>query len=648
MPKRYLTKSRFKLAMECPTKLYYAQNSEIYKNAKTENDFLETLAEGGFQVGQMATLTFPDGIEIDAKENEAAIIQTRKYLEGTGRVVLFEPAFAFEDLLVRVDIFVKDGPYIEIIEVKAKSHDSKSPAFLEARASIRPDMVTYIRDIAFQKYVMSRIFPKASIKAFFIMPDKSVQATTDGLNQCFRIKSEKGQKLIAHTKESKHQVIANSSILKKVQVDPFIDTMMNNPLNYPGSDAQTDNCLPNVSKIWAEAYKNNIKIPPTMHSGCGKCEFRADKHEVYQSGFHQCLEQFTNLSRDEIDQGTVLDIWRFRKKDELINSGIFKISDAANHIAVKPTDGGLSTTERQMLQVAGIPTEKDKGGFYFDCQYFRKAQRRWKYPYHFIDFETCTVALPFFRGMRPYEPIAFQFSHHVMHKDGSVEHRKQCLITEVGKFPNFDFVRELKKSLQSDSGTIFRWAAHENTILNQIRDQLINYAQSNDDTQTLINFIDSITNKARRSMIDLNALAIRCYFHPDTKGKTSIKQVLPAVLKSSKVLKEEYSKPMVHTTTSLNFPDNFIWYQQTNGSLINPYNLLNTKTADNSQDKQTLKTNENLSIADGGAAATAYARLQFESLSLQDRQNIEKALLRYCELDTLAMVMIFKAWLDWC
>ena len=72
------------------------------------------------------------------------------------------------------------------------------------------------------RYVMS--FSQASIKAFFIMPDKSVQATTDGLNQCFRIK-RKGQKTSAHP-ESKHQVIANSSILKKVQVDPFIDTMM--------------------------------------------------------------------------------------------------------------------------------------------------------------------------------------------------------------------------------------------------------------------------------------------------------------------------------------------------------------------------------------------------------------------------------------
>ena len=49
-------------------------------------------------------------------------------------------------------------------------------------------------------------------------------------------------------------------------------------------------------------------------------------------------------------------------------------------------------------------------------------------------------------------------------------------------------------------------------------------------------------------------------------------------------------------------------------------------------------------IADGGAAATAYARLQFEDLNQQAREKIMSALLRYCELDTLAMVMIVQAW----
>ena len=52
-------------------------------------------------------------------------------------------------------------------------------------------------------------------------------------------------------------------------------------------------------------------------------------------------------------------------------------------------------------------------------------------------------------------------------------------------------------------------------------------------------------------------------------------------------------------------------------------------------------------IAEGGAAAAAFARLQFECLSDQQRSNIKNALLRYCELDTLAMVMIVEAWKDW-
>ena len=43
---------------------------------------------------------------------------------------------------------------------------------------------------------------------------------------------------------------------------------------------------------------------------------------------------------------------------------------------------------------------------------------------------------------------------------------------------------------------------------------------------------------------------------------------------------------------------------------------------------------------------TAYARLQFEDLSPNRRKEIEAGLLRYCELDTLAMVMIFEAWTD--
>jgi hypothetical protein len=51
-------------------------------------------------------------------------------------------------------------------------------------------------------------------------------------------------------------------------------------------------------------------------------------------------------------------------------------------------------------------------------------------------------------------------------------------------------------------------------------------------------------------------------------------------------------------------------------------------------------------LHDGGAAMTAYCKLQFTEMSDAERAEIEKALLKYCELDTFAMVMLYQGWLD--
>jgi hypothetical protein len=51
---RYLTKSRIKLAPECPTKLFYSGKPHLYQNLKKEDSLLALLAEGGHQVGELA------------------------------------------------------------------------------------------------------------------------------------------------------------------------------------------------------------------------------------------------------------------------------------------------------------------------------------------------------------------------------------------------------------------------------------------------------------------------------------------------------------------------------------------------------------------------------------------------------------------
>ena len=52
---KLLTKSRFKLGLECPNKLYFT-NNEQYANQKSEDPFMQALAQGGFQVEELARL----------------------------------------------------------------------------------------------------------------------------------------------------------------------------------------------------------------------------------------------------------------------------------------------------------------------------------------------------------------------------------------------------------------------------------------------------------------------------------------------------------------------------------------------------------------------------------------------------------------
>jgi hypothetical protein len=65
-----------------------------------------------------------------------------------------------------------------------------------------------------------------------------------------------------------------------------------------------------------------------------------------------------------------------------------------------------------------------------------------------IDFETVRVALPYFAGQRPYENIAFQFSHHTIAADGAVAHANEFLVTTPGQRPNYAFARALAQAVE--------------------------------------------------------------------------------------------------------------------------------------------------------------------------------------------------------
>jgi len=254
-------------------------------------------------------------------------------------------------------------------------------------------------------------------------------------------------------------------------------------------------------------------------------------------------------------------------------------------------------------------------------------------------------------GRRPYESVAFQFSHHTVDQSGKITHQTQWLDTNIGVFPNFEFVRQLKSAIGHDNGSIFRYHNHENTILNAIYRQL---AESNEDDATeLCEFIRTITNNKSenhvgpRDMIDLYRLVLGGFYHLSMKGSNSIKDVLPAAIQASSYLQNKYSKPVYGTKEipSLNLSNHTWLVPDGPGNFVSPYKTLPAifeGIANEKLDELCADGEEELN--DGGAAMMAYAKMQFTEMDQEARTRYREALLRYCELDTLAMVMIYEGW----
>ena len=657
-PGRYLTKSRFKLGMECPAKLFYTGKENTYANSKLQDAFLAALAEGGFQVGELAKQYFPGGKEIEPLNYEEALQQTNALLSQEN-VVIFEAAVCFQNLFIRADILVKKGNSIDLIEVKAKSFDPEAGGgFMGIRGGIAANWKPYLWDVAFQKHVITKAFPKFTVRAFLMLADKTALCPTDGLHQKFRIVTEKTVEGKMPRKKAEltaelHSVEIEDRILCQVNVDHECDVIYTQDLEVEQGPAIFGERID-----WLAAhYERDEKIECHPAPVCAHCEFKATAEEEADGllcGFKECWKKALKWRDKDFATPNVQNIWNYHGKGKLMAENLIAMADVTEEDIQPKSDGkpGKSPSERQWLQVektqAGDSTPwVDKAGLW-------QEMNQWKFPLHFIDFETTRVAIPFNKGRHPYELVAFQFSHHVVREDGRVEHKGQYLNTERGVFPNYDFVRALMKELSEDAGSIFRYATHENSTLAEIDRQLSEDAAPPEDRDTLKYFIRSITTAPKmsteqwegdRNVIDLFQMVKRYHYDPATNGSNSIKAVLPAILNASTFLKAKYAQPIYGANDgipSLNFK-NQIWIKQEDGKVVDPYKLLPKMFTDVSGHGWARLSADD-ELRDGGAAMTAYARMQFEEMSDPERDEIRSALLRYCELDTLAMVMIYEEW----
>ena len=616
---KFLTKTLFKKGLECPIKLCVD-----YESSEDKNEFLDALADGGFQAEELSRLYYSPGVLIEDYDYANSLQKTRDLIKKP-KSIIYEAAFKHENLFIRTDILVKTDNVIKVIEVKAKSFDSTMENIFKSKSgNIRQHWRTYLFDLAFQKYVVKKNYPEYKIESHLMLADKSKKASIDGLNQLFQITKDPNVRTGIMRKVDTLEATGDS-IMESRNISDLINDIIEKDIHKIHGLSFLE-----LVENFTEVYTNQKEIDWKNYNGhvCREC----------------WIEQFDISENDKL-RPNIYELWQFRKQKKLFKSNVFFLDQLVKSDFDDTHDNYLSVKSRQWLQIEKRVAESlgKPVDFYLDVENLRDEMVEWKFPLHFIDFETCTSALPFTRGRHPYEQIAFQYSHHIVYSDGNIQHKSEYINAEPGKFPNYEFVRSLKKDLENDKGSVFKYATHENSILNAIYDQLIDSDEK--DKGELMDFIKSITNKKEnselvwrgdRDMIDMCDLVKKYFYDSYMKGSNSIKVVLPAVIKICEFVNKKYSKPISEINlTSLNFSGNHVWIKDGN---LDPY--ISLPAPDFSKVQNPVGDINKLN--NGGDALTAYAKIQYQEMSSQERNIIKQSLLKYCELDTLAMVMIYE------
>jgi hypothetical protein len=188
---------------------------------------------------------------------------------------------------------------------------------------------------------------------------------------------------------------------------------------------------------------------------------------------------------------------------ELVDSGILNIADV-------PIDERLKS--KKLNQVLVHKSQKP----IINKETLKEELDSLEFPLYFLDYETYPTAIPPFTGYKPYQHIVFQYSLHVLRSKDSVPEHYECLIFDGD--PSEKISKSLRENI-GDKGTIISWyATFENTRNKELGKMLPEYK----------NFFDSVVSRTYDLM---KIVEDQHYVHPEFYGRSSIKKVLPALIK---------------------------------------------------------------------------------------------------------------------
>ena len=333
MTHKMFTKSAFKQALTCPASMKYYHDSDEYANQNNSDDFLQALADGGNQAGDLAKVYY--GIaqgsanDIDVLDYETARRRTDA-LMLLDEVNIAEAAFSWGNCFVRADIIEKKGKVINLIEVKAKSWDPRMDSFWmkKAKAKVETNIRPYVYDVAFQKYVIQNALgSEYEVRAFLMMADKSVVSTAECVNQHFHLVTDGHGRNRVERDETADSLRTESHVLVPFPVDDVCTRIIEGTT---AEQMETMGCTFKefVGEMSERYVKEDWTLSP-VSDRCFKCPFFSnDKTPGMKDGRKECWTVAQHFTEADFAKPSVSELWCGQLgnnpvKKKLVESGKF-------------------------------------------------------------------------------------------------------------------------------------------------------------------------------------------------------------------------------------------------------------------------------------------------------------------------------------
>jgi hypothetical protein len=266
-----------------------------------------------------------------------------------------------------------------------------------------------------------------------------------------------------------------------------------------------------------------------------------------------------SICHPKLPNYSIYDINRITQNEskvrQLESMGILDICDV-------PDDFELSPLQRKQVDVA------KSGEVYIERDRIKDMFSSLEYPLYFLDYETFNPAIPLFDGYSPFDHITFQYSLHILSKDGDLEHFEYLHTKKSDPIP---YLLDSLKEHIKDEGSIMVWNKGFEGGRNKHMGMV--YPKYEDFCKGMNDRLFDLMDVFRENLYD----------DPKFKGSYSIKSVLP-------VLVPELSY-------------------------------------------------EKLDIQNGAMAMASWYDFVFKG---EKDDRVIDDLLKYCKLDTLAMVRVFE------